>query len=79
MKDFKIGEYAIGGIIRVTINEEDVTIVPLDWDSKKPVRVEETSDDESYLWNVLFDLTSSYYAEQIMEYIKSEMQKKGAW
>lgn len=79
MKDFKIGEYAIGGIIRVTINEEDVTIVPLDWDSKKPVRAEETSDDESYLWNVLFDLTSSYYAEQIMEYIKSEMQKKGAW
>lgn len=72
-KSFKIGEYAIGGIIKVNVDLTTITIQALDYHSKAVVS-ENTYDldDESY-WKIndyLNELTSSYYAEKVMEYIE---------
>jgi hypothetical protein len=72
-KTFKIGEYAIGGIIKVTVRNFDVKIQALDWNTKQVV-------EERDFHNVPFDdiefyledqVTSSYYAGKIMEFIKA--------
>jgi len=72
-KSFKIGEYAIGGIIKVNVDLTTITIQALDYYSKAVVS-ENTYDleDESY-WSIndyLNELTSSYHAEKVMEYIE---------
>ncbi len=72
-KSFKIGEYAIGGIIKVNVDLTTITIQALDYYSKAVVS-ENTYEleDESY-WSIndyLNELTSSYYAEKVMEYIE---------
>lgn len=77
-KIFKIGEYAVGGIISVETTKEHVIINALDWNSKKPVVAEmkiSTSmrdarhNIECYLW----DLTTSYYTSKIMEFVESKV------
>ncbi len=72
-KSFKIGEYAIGGIIKVNIDLTTITIQALDYFSKNVVS-ENTFDldDDSYwgMLDYLNELTSSYYADKVMEYIK---------
>lgn len=76
-KTFNIGEYAVGGRIKVDINGKTVSIKALDWNSKKEVRGKTiNSEDYNAHWQVdyfLFDLTSSYYAGKIMEWIKSKI------
>ena len=67
-KTFKIGEYAIGGIIYVRINKDDVTIMCKDWDTKKVIYTE-TSNNQRLLMTTLLDWTSSYYADNVMDYI----------
>lgn len=72
-KSFKIGEYAVGGIIKVTIGVTSITVQALDYYSKVVVNEKafELSDD-SY-WSIkdyLHDLTSSYYTDKIMKYIE---------
>jgi hypothetical protein len=72
-KSFKIGEYAIGGIIKVNVDLTTITIQALDYYSKNVVS-ENTFDldDDSYwgMLDYLNELTSSYYADKVMEYIK---------
>jgi hypothetical protein len=73
-KTWKIGEYTIGGIISVEIKNKNVHIQCLDWNTKESVRscwflYDQTSEmDEN-----LHDMTSSYYAGQIMEWIRSQI------
>jgi len=68
-KIFKIGEYAVGGIIAAEIFSEDVRIQARDWDTGEVI-FEEVSDDLHYLESTLLDWTSYYYAEQVMDWIK---------
>jgi hypothetical protein len=79
-KTFKIGEYCMGGIITVTI-KKDIKIECKDWDSKKVISMNTypikkyDHFEKNVVWQIddyLNDLTSSYYAEQVMEYIKSK-------
>jgi len=74
-KTFKIGEYAVGGIVVVSVTDK-IRIEARDWDTKKLVEEKEFIINEGGR-NEKFDvqmyleceITSSYYAEKIMEFI----------
>lgn len=71
-KWFKIGEYAIGGIIQVDKGAKIVRIQALDWDDKEVLRnkvfpVDHTDAMDEFL----NDITTSYYADKILDYIKN--------
>lgn len=75
-KQFKIGECAIGGIIAVETfpKNETVSIKALDWNSKKEVKGQVFShEDTSKMDWFLFDLTTSYYSGKVMDWIKSKI------
>lgn len=72
-KTFKIGESAIGGIIRVTKNikrqtNQDVCSVEIiDWDSKKVIQWRYVyGADEMY--NFLSEITTHYWADKITKH-----------
>jgi hypothetical protein len=77
-KSFKIGEYAIGGIIKVDINGKVIQVKALDYYSKKEVMSGSVMSDEydakRKLNNFLHELTSSYYAGKVMEWIESKVE-----
>lgn len=81
-KQFKIGEYAVGGIIKVDITGKVISIKALDYYSKKEVMSGSIMTDErdAYwkIFNYLHELTSSYYADKIMEFIKSKANLNNA-
>jgi hypothetical protein len=69
-KQFKIGEYAIGGIIKVSKTKGQVIIQALDWNTKKPVRSDFFYMHEHYrIHEYLNELTSCYYADKLIDYI----------
>jgi hypothetical protein len=77
-KQFKIGEYAVGGIIKVDITGKVIQVKCLDWTSKKEVNsgTATTEDPDAYrkLWWYLGEVTSSYYADKVLEWIKSKVK-----
>jgi len=81
-KQFKIGESALGGIIRVDVTKEAkdyslVEVKALDWNSKKVVMADWAETDnnrwQASIDNTLHEMTSSYYADKIMNYIKEQL------
>jgi hypothetical protein len=77
-KSFKIGEYAVGGIIQVELKGKLLSVKALDYYSKNEVVSGSILTDEyDAYWktmNYLNELTSSYYADKIMEFIKSKTE-----
>ena len=77
LRTFRIGEFAVGGIIRVRINLESIFIQTLDYDTEEEVtRNSFPLNDESY-WLIndrLHELTSSFYAERIMKFIEENAE-----
>jgi len=77
LRTFRIGEYAVGGIIRVRINLESIFIQTLDYDTEEEVtRNSFPLNDESY-WLIsdrLHELTSSFYVERIMKFIEENAE-----
>lgn len=77
-KQFKIGECAVGGIIAVEITKQSVFIKALDYYTKKEVSGNAISisysDAERFLDNYLNELTTSYYASKIMDWIKTKVK-----
>jgi mannose-6-phosphate isomerase-like protein (cupin superfamily) len=71
-KTFKIGEYAIGGIIQVDITgDAKVNIRALDWNTKQPVMGDVfAASDVRGMDNYLNELTSSFFAGKVMEWIE---------
>ena len=76
-KMFKIGEYAVGGIIKVDIDNKsgvqggEVAISALDWNTKRPVQgTRFVATNINGIDEYLNELTSSYYAEMVMKWIK---------
>lgn len=73
-KQFKIGEYCMGGIIDATINGNHIVLKCLDWTTKEVLRTRtfdsEGVDAEQNIDFWLIDLTSSYYTDKVMQYIK---------
>ena len=76
-KSFKIGECAIGGIIKVDITGKVVQVKALDWYTKQVISSGSAmSDDNNFEYKLdeyLSDLSTSYYASKIMEWIKTKI------
>lgn len=76
-KTFKIGEYAIGGIISAEVHTNGlITIKAKDWNTKDLVS-SMTAGHRAPLMEVLQDWTSSYYAEKIMDWIDAKVDFSG--
>lgn len=74
-KTFKIGEYAIGGIITVESLKGVVDVRALDWNTKEKVSENTfTIEDISGMDEYLNELTSCYYTGKVLEWIKSQTQ-----
>lgn len=89
-KTWKIGEYSKGGIITVEINGNEINIIGKEWDSsqgyskgsnqsnaKEFTRKTILSNDrycENKMFFFLTDLTTAYYADNIIQWIKSKIQ-----
>ena len=77
-KTFKIGEYALGGIVNVTAKKERINIQCLSWGSKRVVLEESLTsiqDAEDFLER---DVTSYYYAQKIMDWLRPAFAKEMA-
>jgi hypothetical protein len=79
-KTFKIGEYAIGGIITAETSENRIDINALDWNTKEVQRsgtffLSELNSDFRVM-EYLEELTSFYYAEKVMKWIKEHSDLK---
>jgi len=91
-KTFKIGECCKGGIITTIATKSKITIIGKEWDNaagysrgsnqsnaKEWTRLESNVTDNNVyrtILNFLEDLTTSYYANQIMEWIESKVELK---
>jgi hypothetical protein len=91
-KTWKIGEYCKGGIITVEITGKVIVVIGKEWDmsagtrrssdqskAKEWTRGTVTADDSDArrkLDNFLNDLTTSYYAGQVLEWIESKVEFK---
>ena len=94
-KTFKIGEYCKGGVITVEATAKKVTIIAKEWDAsqgyskgsnqsnaKEWNRLEvstNSSDAENKLMWFLFDLTTSYYTDQILEWVRTKTKFTSEW
>ena len=76
-KTFKIGEYCKGGIITIETTKTQVKVICKEWsDNKEWNRLEvnlSSSDAESKIDWFLFDLTTSYYVGEIMDWIRTKV------
>ena len=88
-KTFKIGEYCKGGVITIETTKTQVKVIAKEWDTSKGYskgsdqskakewnRLEvnlSSSDAESKVNWFLFDLTTSYYADEILDWIKTKV------
>ena len=79
-KQFKIGEYAVGGIIVIETKDDIIKVEALDWVTKNPVLSDvfhiERSGYLSQIEDFLFQLTTAYYADTIMQFIKTKVCKQ---
>lgn len=79
-KQFKIGECAIGGIIAVDINGQDIKVEALDYNTKKIVchrtfnQLDFQQNVELYIDDYLNSLTTSYYAGKVLDWIKTKFK-----
>ena len=76
-KTFNIGEYAVGGRIKVTLSKSVLQIQALAWVTREVVRQQTFQVDRDQgitdaTW-FLEDLTTSYYADQIISFVKSKI------
>ena len=91
-KTWKLGELSKGGVITVETTAKKVAVIAKDWDfsagSKKGsdqskakewnrLEVSTTdSDARSKIYWFLFDLTTTYYADEVMKWIESKVSFK---
>lgn len=74
-RHFKIEDYSIGGIIKVSITNAMITIQVLDKDTKKVLLTNPFVMTEISYWNMrtfLNQITTSHYAEEIMNHIEDK-------
>jgi hypothetical protein len=76
-KQFKIGEYVVGGIIRVNITGKILEIKFQDYYTKEDIvtgRVlTDLPDAERQIINILESHGTPYYADKVLEWIKSKV------
>ncbi len=95
-KTFKIGEYCKGGVITIETTKTQVKVIAKEWDfskgsnkgsdqsnAKEFNRLEVSLTDsgaERKIDDFLYDLTTSYYAGVVLEWINSKVTfKQNSW
>ena len=83
-KTFKIGEYAVGGTIRVSIPKTLTTIkidvIDSNYKTKKLInQYIYYSFDRNRIDRDLFQITSGYWSDKILDYISKTMNQAGEW
>ena len=94
-KTFKIGEYCRGGIITIETTKTQVRVIAKEWDTSKGYnkgsdqsgakewnRLEISLSDsgaERKVDDFLQDLTTSYYAGEVLDWIKTKVTFKNNW
>jgi len=83
-KTFKIGEYAMGGIIQVVITGKVIQVFVKDmYGDGETLKTGTTSteDDnvERKLSDFLHEVTTSYYTDKVMKWIKEKTGLKFMW
>jgi len=94
-KTWKIGEYAQGGVITIDIKGKVIQIIGKEWDSSKGYSrssdqsgakeftrgtiISEDADSYNKLYEFLIDLTTHYYADKLLMWIKSKVSLKSEW
>ena len=88
-KTFKIGECCIGGIITVEITGKVIKVINKEWDNSagytrksnqsnatvlSTVNFNTDRNTDNDLFMYLTDLTTPYYSDQIIEWIKTKVQ-----
>jgi len=89
-KTWKIGEYCQGGIITVEITGKVIVVIGKEWDFSKGSRrssdqsnakeftrgavLSTDSDCERKLSDFLCDLSTSYYSDTVIKWIKSKVK-----
>ena len=77
-KTFKIGEYCVGGILKLETKGNVVTVKNLDFYSKDVLGWGkfdmDNRDSDRELPNYLHDLTTSYYTDKVMDWVKSKIK-----
>ncbi|NBW35134.1 MAG: hypothetical protein EBR30_08975 [Cytophagia bacterium] len=73
VKTWKIGEYAMGGIIRVSTKPRGVFSVEcMAWDTKEVIQWRYVHGFDE-LMDYLEDLTTHYYADKIVSHFKTKL------
>ena len=89
-KTFKIGEYCQGGIITVEIKGKVISVIGKEWDFSKGTRrssdqsnakeftrgtiISTDNDAERQIKNFITDLATSYWAGEIIKWIKTKVK-----
>jgi len=77
-KTFKIGEYAVGGKIKILIKNKTIVITALDWyKDTNIISARYLAYEPNARYNIkgfLNELTTHYYAEKILEWIESKIE-----
>jgi hypothetical protein len=71
MKTFKIGEYAVGGIIKAGKKDGIYIVSVINMDSNKEI-MQNSSRDLWYIQSFLYDVTTDYYTDKIIKYLSNE-------
>jgi hypothetical protein len=84
-KTWKLGEVCKGGIITIETTKTQVQVIAKEWlDSKEWNRLEvnlSEKDSRSKIDWFLFDLTTSYWGDEILKWIETKVKFKtnGLW
>jgi len=89
-KTWKLGEVAQGGVITAEVNGKLITIIGKEWDTSTGYKkssnqknakeftrgtvLANEQDAEWKLFNFLCNLTTSYYADEIIKWVKSKVK-----
>jgi hypothetical protein len=83
-KTFKIGEYAVGGKIKVsipkTLTNIKIDVIDSNFGTGKLInQYIYYSFDRIRIERDLFQITSGYWSDKILEYISKTMKQSGEW
>jgi hypothetical protein len=71
MKTFKIGEYAVGGIIKARKKDGIYIVSVINQSSNKQI-MQNSSRDLLYIQSFLHDVTTDYYTDKIIKHLSHE-------
>jgi hypothetical protein len=94
-KTFKLGEVCRGGVITIETTKTQVKVIAKEWDYSKgsnkgsdqsnakewnrlEVNLSDNQAEKKIDW-FLFDLTTSYWAGEILDWIKTKVEFKSGW